>query len=272
MPVSPVNGARMHYERMRAAQPARQPAPVVVFIHGLGTDSLASFYLTLAAPVTAAGIDVIAYDLRGHGRSEVPPTGYRVADFVADLVGLLDELAITAPVHLVGNSFGGTIAFSVAAEFPERVATIVSIEAEPATETWAAKMTETLDNTMKEFRKESFFEWLTETFGAHHTRLARAAAKRLLATTMATEVPQGPLLDEAGLTRIQCPVLSIVGDAGFQEDDLTALEAALPDCTTEVMQGQDHSVLVKAHKAVRQLVLGWVGEHSAPGRVRVVTP
>jgi pimeloyl-ACP methyl ester carboxylesterase len=271
MPVRPVNGVRMHYERMPAVPPVRQPAPVVVFVHGLGTDSLASFYLTLAAPLAAAGIDVIAYDLRAHGRSEAPPTGYRMADFVADLVGLLDELGVTRPVHLVGNSFGGTIAFSVAAEFPERVASIVSIEAEPATGTWAAKMTETLDNTMKEFRKESFFVWLTETFGAHHTRLARAAAKRLLATTMATDVPKGPLLDEAGLTRIQCPVLSIVGDAGFQKDDLTALEAALPHCTTEVMPGQDHSVLVNAHKAVRRLVLGWVGEHSTPGRVGVTT-
>jgi pimeloyl-ACP methyl ester carboxylesterase len=133
-------------------------------------------------------------------------------------------------------------------------------------------MAEALDNTMKEFRKESFFDWVTETYGAHHTRLARAAAQRMLATTMAAEVPQGPLLGAAGLTRIGCPVLSIVGDAGFQKDDLTGLEAALPDCITEVMPGQDHSVLVNAHKAVRRLVLGWVGEHSAPGRVRAATP
>src|SRR5438445_3755679 len=178
------NGIRVHYQRMSARETGAPP-PTVVFIHGLGTDSLASFYLTLAAPVSAAGIDVLTYDLRGHGRTELPPTGYRVGDFVADLDGLLDRLAVHGPVHLVGNSFGGTIAFSYAAARPDRVASIVSIEAEPATAPWADKMRQTLDNVVSELRREEFFAWLTDTFGTHHARLTRAAGTRLLSTTMA---------------------------------------------------------------------------------------
>src|SRR5438445_13352487 len=108
------NGIRSHYERMPAENAGSGRPPIVVFIHGLGTDSLASFYLTLAAPVATAGIEVIAYDLRGHGRSKQPATGYRMSDFVADLDGLLDGLGVAEPVNLVGNSFGGTIAFSYA--------------------------------------------------------------------------------------------------------------------------------------------------------------
>ncbi len=38
--------------------------------------------------------DVVLFDVRGHGRSERPKTGYRVADHVADLAAVLDELGI----------------------------------------------------------------------------------------------------------------------------------------------------------------------------------
>ncbi|MGH8887978.1 MAG: alpha/beta hydrolase, partial [Egibacteraceae bacterium] len=66
-----VNGVRLHVQQVPAkAKPRGGRRPTVVFVHGLGTDSLASFYFTLAGPVSAAGVDVIAYDLRGHGRSE----------------------------------------------------------------------------------------------------------------------------------------------------------------------------------------------------------
>jgi 3-oxoadipate enol-lactonase len=79
--------------------------PTVMLVHGFGADSLASFYFTLAAPLSARGIEVIAYDLRGHGRSSRPDTGYRLSDFVADLAELLDALDVPGPVHLVGNSY-----------------------------------------------------------------------------------------------------------------------------------------------------------------------
>ena len=71
------------------------------------------------------------YDLRGHGRSDRPSTGYRLESFVDDLVGLLDALGETRRVHVVGNSFGGTIAAGLAAWYPDRVATVTMIESEP---------------------------------------------------------------------------------------------------------------------------------------------
>jgi pimeloyl-ACP methyl ester carboxylesterase len=256
-----VNGLRTHYQRMPARDPVVPRPPVVVFVHGLGYDSLASFYLTLAAPVSQAGVEVLTYDLRAHGRTERPHTGYLVADFVEDLRALLDALDIDGPVHLVGNSFGGTIAFSFAATYPERVSTIVSIEAEPATEPWAEKMGRTLTNVVDEMLREENLAWLAETFGAHHARLARAAGTIIRATTIVEQVPQGPLLDDTDLKAIDCPVLSILGSEGFQSDDLLALQAALPDCRTEIIEGQNHSVLVERHRVVRALLLEWLAQH-----------
>lgn len=256
-----INGVRTHYQRMPAKNTADPEPPIMVCIHGLGYDSLASFYLTLAAPVSSAGVDVITYDLRAHGRSDRPANGYRVSDFVGDLAALLDTLDVRRPVHLVGNSFGGTIAFGFAAAYPERTASVVSIESEPATQAWADRMDRTLVNVVDEMDAEENLAWIAETFGSHHARLAKAAGMIIRATSIVQDVPQGPWLSAEDLRELHTPVLSIVGSEGFQRDNLTALQAALPNCRTEVIEGQGHSVLVESHRMLRELVLDWVGQH-----------
>ncbi|GLZ41822.1 alpha/beta hydrolase [Actinokineospora sp. NBRC 105648] len=259
MPELKVNGLRVNYQLMPGAG---APSESVVFIHGMGTDSLASFYLTLAAPVAAAGIDVISYDLRGHGKSERPVSGYALRDFVDDLDELLQVLAPDRPVHLVGNSFGGTIAYAFAAAHPDRVRSVVSIESEPPTEVWAAKMAGILAATVELLGVEENFEWIEATFGAHHRRLARLAAARISSTTMAEEVPTGPMLSPAEVAAIGCPVLSILGRHGYQSDDLDALTALMPRGELFVFDGQGHSVLVEQHRAVRGLLVDWVRRHA----------
>ncbi|WP_026425621.1 alpha/beta fold hydrolase [Actinokineospora inagensis] len=259
MPELKVNGLRTNYQVLPGTG---SPSETVVFIHGMGTDSLASFYLTLAPPVAAAGIDVISYDLRGHGKSERPVSGYTLADFVADLDELLRSLVGDRPAHLVGNSFGGTIAYAFAATHPDRVRSVVSIESEPPTEFWAAKMTGILAATTEMLGVEENYEWIEATFGAHHRRLARLAAKRFTSTTMAEEVPTGTMMTMDDVAAIEVPVLSILGRFGYQSDDLDALTSLMPRGELFVFDDQGHSVLVEQHRAVRGLLVDWVRRHS----------
>jgi pimeloyl-ACP methyl ester carboxylesterase len=252
------NGIDTHYQRMDAKGVDPAAAPTVVFVHGLGTDSLASFYLTLAAPVAAAGINVLAYDLRGHGRSACPDTGYTFQHFVDDLGALLDVLAIGGPVHLVGNSFGGTVAFGHAFARPWQVASIVSIESEPPTQPWSDRMVQAMDYMADQLSSEQTFLDLEAQNGAHHAKLARKAAAKLFATTMTTEVWQGRLMSAEDLRSLPTPVLHILGGEGLQGEDPRALERALSHCRTVVIPGQDHSVLVDAHRKVRELLIPWV--------------
>ncbi|MGK3208783.1 alpha/beta fold hydrolase [Amycolatopsis sp. MEPSY49] len=258
MPTMTVNGLRTNVQLVPAGG-----TETVVFLHGMGTDSLASFYLTLAPPVAAAGIDVISYDLRGHGKTERPERGYTLGDFVADLDDLLRQLGVDRPVHLVGNSFGGTLAYSYAVANPSRVRSIVCIESEPATEVWADKMSQILAHTVKFLQVEASFDWIEANFSAHHRRLARMAAERITSTKMAEEVPLGPLLTWEQVAAIGCPVLSILGSHGYQADDLEALTSMLPHGELHVFEGQGHSVLVEQHREVRELVLKWVERHAA---------
>ncbi|MEU4523331.1 alpha/beta hydrolase [Amycolatopsis sp. NPDC024027] len=258
MPTMTVNGLRTNVQLVPAGG-----TETVVFLHGMGTDSLASFYLTLAPPVAAAGIDVISYDLRGHGKTERPERGYTLGDFVADLDDLLRQLGVDRPVHLVGNSFGGTLAYSYAVARPDRVRSIVCIESEPATEVWAEKMSAILAHTVRFLQVEESFDWIEANFSAHHRRLARMAAERITSTKMAEEVPLGPLLTWEQVAAIGCPVLSILGSHGYQADDLEALTSVLPHGELHVFEGQGHSVLVEQHREVRELVLKWIERHAA---------
>jgi pimeloyl-ACP methyl ester carboxylesterase len=95
--------------------------PDVVMIHGLAANQV--FWYSRILPAFAPDFRVTIYDLRGHGMSDMPPTGYTTRDHAEDLLGLLDALEIEKP-HLVGHSLGGAICAHFATLFPERLATL----------------------------------------------------------------------------------------------------------------------------------------------------
>lgn len=96
-------------------------ARVVVFSNSLGS-TLAMWEPQV--PGVAETFRALRYDLRGHGRSPVPPGPYDVADLGSDLVRLLDRRGVER-AHLCGISIGGLVSMWVAAHFPERVGRIV---------------------------------------------------------------------------------------------------------------------------------------------------
>jgi 3-oxoadipate enol-lactonase len=94
--------------------------PAVLLVHALGLDR------RMWDPVMDAlsvGRRVFAYDVRGHGWAAGAPSAFTMADTAADLFGVLDGLDLDK-VHLVGLSYGGGIAQTVAVSHPERVASL----------------------------------------------------------------------------------------------------------------------------------------------------
>jgi pimeloyl-ACP methyl ester carboxylesterase len=250
---------RLHAQRLASAD-GRPPTATAVLLHGLLTDSLASYYFTVAHGLAAAGIDVVMYDLRGHGRSERPATGYHLDTFVSDLEGLLAGLEITGPVHLVGNSFGGTIAFGYANRHPERVAGLTVIESEPPTVTWAAKLGRILGRTAAELDRNEAdaLAWISTHRGAHTARLAKSAARLVRTTTITQDIPASRVLSEDRIRELRFPVTAIYGgdsDLAAQADWLASL---LPDSRTVIVPGHEHSILVEVPAQILDIVLSGV--------------
>jgi pimeloyl-ACP methyl ester carboxylesterase len=252
---------RLHVQRIGPRE-GRPATATVVLVHGLLTDSLASYYFTVAPAFAAAGLDVVMYDLRGHGRSERPATGYTLDDSVDDLEALLDRLAVPGPVHLVGNSYGGTIAFGYAARHPERAASVSLIESEPATAAWAVKLGGILDRVVTQLahNEPDAIAWITANRSHNTARLAKGAARLARETSLGRDIPASQVLTEDQIAAVRCPVLGLYGG----DSDLAALapwfQAVLPDCRTVVIPGHEHSVLVEASGTVGGHILHLVEE------------
>ncbi|HMK98617.1 MAG TPA: alpha/beta hydrolase [Acidimicrobiales bacterium] len=93
----------------------------VLFLHGLGDDR--STWRRFVEPLSRER-RVVTLDFRGHGRSAHPAGGYAFGDYVADAIGLCDEL-VRVPVVAVGHSLGGAVALTMAQTRPELIVGLV---------------------------------------------------------------------------------------------------------------------------------------------------
>ncbi|CAL2063762.1 hypothetical protein GPN2_13031 [Streptomyces murinus] len=240
-------------------------------MHGLLTDSLASYYFTVAPAFAAAGLDVLMYDLRGHGRSERPARGYTLDHNIDDLTALLDRLGVTGPVHLVGNSYGGTVAFGYAARDPERVATLTLVESEPATPAWASKLGGILHRVVTQLahNERDAIAWITANRGHNTARLAKGAARLARETSLGRDIPASRVHTEAEIGAVRCPVLGVYGGDSDLADLIPLHEARLPDFRSVVLPGHEHSVLVEAPGAVGGHILDLIRAARAPSGERL---
>lgn len=100
-------------------------APVVLLQHGL-LDHAASW--SWIAGHLQDRYHVIAPDLRGHGDSEWSPgSDYALSSYLLDTIALADALSLDE-MHLVGHSLGGHVLLRIAATYPDRTRSLVSIE------------------------------------------------------------------------------------------------------------------------------------------------
>ncbi|WDZ88009.1 alpha/beta fold hydrolase [Micromonospora cathayae] len=234
------------------------PLPTAVLIHGMASDTMASWYFTLAEPLAGAGFPVVLYDLRGHGRSERPATGYALDDFVDDLAALLDELGITGPLLLLGNSFGGTIAFGYAARHPERVAGIVAVESAPPIEDWMVRVKQRLNRVATRLPQEGAVAEIGMRRGRIAGRRAAETSRMLTTTSLAEELPASRLPAVDQLAAIGCPVLCLYGGRSAVVELAPAVRLLLPQTRTVVLPEEKHTVLIDQPNRVRGHVFGWL--------------
>ncbi|KAK2973960.1 hypothetical protein RJ640_030139 [Escallonia rubra] len=115
-----VNGLKLHVAEIGTGSPA------VVFLHGFPEIWYTWRHQMVA--VAKAGFRAIAPDYRGYGLSDPPPEPEKASfsDFIADLLALLDVLAISK-VFLVGKDFGAMVAYPFALLHPDRVSGVVTL-------------------------------------------------------------------------------------------------------------------------------------------------
>lgn len=100
------------------------PQRTFVFIHGFGGQSRQWHYQMQRFAVDNR---VVALDLRGHGLSDKPGSGYGMRQIVDDLETALTLLKVKGKIVLVGHSFGGAIVTEYALKHPNRIERLILI-------------------------------------------------------------------------------------------------------------------------------------------------
>src|SRR6185437_8080239 len=100
----------------------RPPRDPILFHHGIGAS--AGIWTEWIAAL-ADRHPIVTFDMRGYGRSIIPPPDFRwsLEQFIADVFAVADAAGFQR-FHLVGESIGGTIALAAALARPERIATL----------------------------------------------------------------------------------------------------------------------------------------------------
>jgi pimeloyl-ACP methyl ester carboxylesterase len=95
----------------------------VVFLHGFfGDHRVWRWQSALADQYT-----VVAWDAPGCGRSSIPPPNFRMPDYADCLASFIQALGLDRP-HIVGNSFGGTLALQLCIRYPDVVRSVVAAD------------------------------------------------------------------------------------------------------------------------------------------------
>ncbi len=229
----------------------RGDGPPVVAAHGFG---LSGLRWVPVGEALADDYELIAYDARGHGRSDTPAEGWDLEARVADLRELVRTLDLAAPV-LLGHSMGAATVAWTAARHPDLTRGVVLEDpvgvheyAEGGREDRVPEVREqvrgTRDESLAEVREE-----YPDPESDHARRLA-ASANHCRPRT-AEIVGEGyPAPHAETFSRIEVPTLLLRSDRDVdgRVRDLEAV-ADLEDGRVVHVPGTDHYLFEEARAA-----------------------
>lgn len=126
MPVIECNGADLYYEEHGAGQP-------IVFLHGAWAGIR---YFEAQLRGLSNEYRPVAFDFRGHGRSEKTEAGHILSQYARDLRAFLDQRDLD-DVILVGWSLGALVSWEYVERFGTgRIRALVDVDMEPSPGRW----------------------------------------------------------------------------------------------------------------------------------------
>jgi pimeloyl-ACP methyl ester carboxylesterase len=123
-------GDRLHYLDWGGPTSDREPLPPLLLIHGLAATAWA--WAPIARRLRSA-TRVLALDLRGHGLSESPRSGYDLESLAYDALTVLSANGYGAdldgpPAVAAGHGLGAAVAATMASVRPNSIAALALVE------------------------------------------------------------------------------------------------------------------------------------------------
>jgi 2-hydroxy-6-oxonona-2,4-dienedioate hydrolase/2-succinyl-6-hydroxy-2,4-cyclohexadiene-1-carboxylate synthase len=248
MPKAFVNGLNIHY-----VQTGR--GPELVLIHGIASN-LGQWQLGIL-PALVEHFRLTMYDLRGHGYSDMPVSGYTPAHMLGDFSGLMDHLHIER-ASIVGHSYGGLVALCYAVRHPERVDKLIiadtgvpAVEQQGGRDAVLVGWRENLQQggiDVPDDKAEDIGYLIEQTVKLRGRSWRGMGARRAIArltrftttTSFAKEYRETSSLTLDMIRQIRAPVLLIYGDRSPLTASFQALRTNLANCRTAIVSDGGH--------------------------------
>lgn len=243
----------------------------VLLVHGFASSVEHNWLRTgVIDALIQAGFQVVAYDTRGHGRSEKPhdPAQYG-ADDVRDIVRLLDHLGLRQ-AHLVGYSRGAMLSHHARRLYPERFRTVTlggygsagdgsgPIESIATKEVADSLERGRLGPLVRALLPEGKRGLSARELALAEGALSGANDMRALAATF--RAPRLALIPLAAVREIPVPTLILIGEHDPLRKQAERMAEAVDDLEIRIIPGADH-LGAPGTKEFSAYLIGFLSRH-----------
>lgn len=246
---------------------ADEPAPIVLYLHGLGVGGWSWDPVISALPEFGA----LAPDFPGHGASRETPWR-SISDTAACVAEIIDTLPADRPLHMAGHSLGAYVGLVLLASRPERFATAtlsgfhISSPGQPL----LLKLAYVANGLI--FRAPPLLRRFGSVFGdeAVTKRFVEGARVIRSKTIRRAGIQVVDFAEPAGLDALTLPILAIAGEAEPEaiRSAPGLLAQRLPDVVPLVLEERDHLWPIKEPALYAEKLAAHVASraNSAAGR------
>jgi pimeloyl-ACP methyl ester carboxylesterase len=264
MPKVKAGEVELYYEQFGSGEEA------LVLAHGY-TQSRVHWHALLEA-LPAGSLRAYAFDLRGHGLSDAPPSGYSMSQLADDLAAAARELGLDS-FHFAGHSMGSNVGMALAARHPGRLRSLVLVSGAPAegigsVDPEGGILAAARDNCGD---AEKYWTWIETWTGRPIAGDLLHLLKREYESCRALEEAYAGLKEDNSplLPKIAVPALVVTGDRDGLRDASLNAAARIRGCALHVFYRAGHMLELEVPQELAGLIVDFIEQstHQAAATV-----
>jgi len=265
-----LNGVTIHYSHLPYS--AEQSLGLLsegdggktfLFINSLGTDF--RIWDEVVAVLKDYG-NILLFDKRGHGLSDVVTDTNGLNDFADDAVALLKHLQISRCI-VIGLSVGGMIAQILASRLPQQIEKLILCDTRHKIgneQIWNDRIGQIKEHGIQFIADGVMQRWFSESFRQEHVIKVDGYRNMLERAPVLGYIQTCEAIRDADLTaiatKINTPTLCIVGseDKSTPPEEVKNLADLIKGASYEVIQGSGHIPCVDNPEALTKLIIEFI--------------
>ncbi len=258
-----LNGITIHYKHLHYPSLRDGGGKTFVFINSLGTDF--RIWDEVVEILKDHG-DILLFDKRGHGLSDVEISTHGLNDFADDVIALLAHLQIKRCI-VVGLSVGGMIAQILASRIPQQIEQLILCDTRHKignAEIWNSRIEQLKEHGLQFISEGVMQRWFSETFRETQAVKVTGYRNMLERTPVLGYIQTCEAIRDADLAsiakQIKLPTLCVAGseDKSTTPEEVRNLADLIEGSTYEVIPGSGHIPCVDNPTMLSALILNFI--------------